>query len=65
MTIIIPLTATIPPVKLYHEIHWSLRVTEATLPAYLAKHGLEADIVYKLPSGGFAVPIQEGDTNEH
>jgi hypothetical protein len=57
MTVIIP--CTIPPCKQWHEIHWTTRVTEATLPDFMAKTGLHADTVYKLPSGGFAVPIPE------
>jgi hypothetical protein len=55
---------TIPPLRQYHEIHWSLRITEAALPNFLAKHGLKADTVYLLPSGGFAVPTPEKGVNK-
>jgi hypothetical protein len=56
MTII---PCTIPPVKQWVEIHWTTRVTEVTLEDYMAKAGLEAEIVYRLPSGSFTVPVQE------
>ena len=53
------LPCLVPPVPRWHEVHYSFGVTEAALPAYMAARGLTAEIVYLLPNGGFAIPLDK------
>jgi hypothetical protein len=41
------------------EIHWSLGIKEEALSSYLESIGLTTNVVYKLPSNSWAIPITE------
>ncbi len=59
MTIIPLLTTPVPPCASWHELHWCFGLTEADLPAYMQQRGLVSEIIYKLPSGSYAIPTEE------
>ena len=61
--IILPLPSPVPPCRRWHEVHWSLGITDAMLPAYMKQRDLIAETVYKLPSGGFIIPLPEQEFN--
>jgi hypothetical protein len=49
----------VPNCSKWHEIHWNLGIKEEMLSSYLEKMNLKPKIIYKLPSGSWAIPIDE------
>ena len=61
---ILPLPSPIP-CRRWHEVHWSLGITDTALPLYMQVRGLIAETVYRLPNGGFIIPLPEQENHEN